>query len=115
MRPVLVSSVGYLAIKRKPGVYAFYRSGRIAYVGRSDADLGTRLIRSLSEGYGYTHVWCEYASSSLDAYRQECLLYHKYRPEDNTAHPAVTAGTYWRCPVQGCPWSGPGGIPGLLV
>lgn len=113
MKPILVSLIGILSIKRSPGVYAFYRNGRIAYVGRADTDLSVRLRSSLSEGSGYTHVWYEHCSSSMKAYKKECYLYHKYNPPDNIIHPAVPARTYWRCPVQGCLWSGLGGIPGL--
>ena len=93
---------------RVPGVYILSkaRDGRRAdYVGRSDDDLRTRLIQSAKEGSGYTHFWFEYASSPRDAYWKECFYYHQYSPTDNSVHPAVPAGSVWRCCVAGCPWA----------
>jgi len=91
---------------RLPGVYFLSRNGKRAdYVGRSDDDLRARLITSAKEDTGYTHFWFEYASSPRDAYWLECQYYHQYTPSDNSVHPAVPVGTFWRCPVGGCPWA----------
>jgi len=87
------------------GVYMLSRGGRtVHYVGRSDSDLQkeTRYSSSLSD---YSHFWFEYASSPMQAYKRECVLYHYHDPVDNTNHPAVPSGTNWRCPVNGCEWN----------
>jgi hypothetical protein len=71
--------------------------------GRSDADLGQRLVSSASQG-DYSYFWFDYATSERDCYLKECKLYHRYNPPDNTVHPAVPPGTSWRCPENGCEW-----------
>ena len=87
------------------GVYILSRDGRQAeYTGRSDSDLASRIWHSASVGSGYRHFWFDYASSPRQAYQYECTLFHHYRPPDNTIHPAIPAGTWWRCPVPTCPW-----------
>ena len=93
---------------RVPGVYILSkaRDGRRAdYVGRSDSDVRARLIKSATEGPGYTSFWFEFASSPREAFTLECQYYHQYTPSENAVHPAVPAGTLWRCPVGGCPWA----------
>ena len=88
------------------GVYILSRDGRnVDYVGRSDSDIQGRLRQSISEGVGYTAFWFCYESSAMQAYKRECYLFHKYRPPDNTVHPAVPKGVNWRCPVTGCQWN----------
>lgn len=88
------------------GVYLFSRDGNyIAYVGRSDSDINARIKSSSKEGDGYRYFWFEYATSPMDAYKKECLYYHKYNPPDNSIHPAVPPGANWRCPVEGCEWA----------
>lgn len=87
------------------GVYVLSRDGRHAhYAGRSDSDLRSRIRKSTDED-SYTHFWYSYETSPMNAYRTECELWHRYQPPDNINHPAVPAGTNWRCPVRGCPWS----------
>ena len=90
-----------------PGVYILSRNGKTAaYVGRSDNDIGARIHHSSLEGFGYRWFWFEYATSPHDAYIKECWYYHRYSASlDNQNHPAVPPRTYWRCPVEGCPWS----------
>jgi len=87
-----------------PGVYIFYRSGYVAYVGRSDSDVHRRESDSYrATRYDRTTDIVE-TSCSREAYRQECRLWHKHRPCDNERHPAVPRGQNWRCPVKGCCW-----------
>jgi hypothetical protein len=87
------------------GVYMLSRDGRhIHYVGRSDSDIQGRIRSSIAEGRGYRKFWFCYESSAMQAYKRECYLYHKYDPPDNTVHPAVPPGTYWRCPDEDCEW-----------
>lgn len=91
---------------RVSGVYILSKNGKRAdYVGRSDTDVRTRLIKSAAEGNGYTHFWFEYTSSPREAFLMECRYYHQYIPSDNSVHPAVPGGTFWRCPIGGCPWA----------
>lgn len=102
--PFLVSLTTQVE-KNYAGTYILSRGGKHAhYVGRSDRDLGSRVTQSAREGR-YSHFWFIYASSPREAYLKECEYFHKYEPSDNTNHPAVPPGTYWRCPVNGCEWS----------
>ena len=101
-----ISQVNSVVRRNIPGAYILSRDGKAAdYVGRSDSDLPSRIKASIREGIGYKYLWFEYATSPMQAYYLECEWYHKYAPPDNTNHPAVPPGTYWRCPVPGCPWS----------
>jgi hypothetical protein len=88
------------------GIYALSRDGGRSkhYIGRSDTDLRSRIVSSGSQG-SYTHFWFDYESSPMQAYKDECELYHEVNPPDNAVHPAVPPGTNWRCPILGCPWS----------
>ncbi|PIP12472.1 MAG: hypothetical protein COT45_03235 [bacterium (Candidatus Stahlbacteria) CG08_land_8_20_14_0_20_40_26] len=102
--PYPINDVDLYVTRTSPGIYILSRDGRTAaYVGRSDTDVASRIKQSSSEGYAY--FWFEHATSPRDAYYKECEYYHKYNPPDNTNHPAVPSGTYWRCPIIGCPWS----------
>jgi hypothetical protein len=88
-----------------PGVYVFKRNGRVAYVGRSDSDVAARESQSFNQAdYDLTTTIYE-TPSAREAYRKECRLFHRHDPIDNEVHPRVPAGSKWRCPVNGCPWS----------
>lgn len=103
--PFSLDYVDYHVKYISSGVYIFCNgNNRATYVGRSDLDVGDRIKKSKNEG-NYSHFLFEYASSPRDAYLKECEYYHKYNPPDNSYHPAVPAGTIWRCPVSGCEWS----------
>jgi hypothetical protein len=105
--PFSVAQVDAAIIYTSPGAYILSRDGRHAfYVGRSDVDVGSRIKQSAQE-QGCPFFWFEYTTSPRDAYRLECELWHKYGgpPLGNENHPPVPAGTYWRCPIQGCSWS----------
>ncbi len=103
--PLLISEVSNY-VKVSPGAYILSRDGKVAhYVGRSDNDLLSRIKSSANEGKGYKYFWFEYTTSPMQAYYLECEWYHKYNPPDNANHPARPPGTFWRCPVPGCPWS----------
>ena len=86
------------------GVYVFRRKGHIVYVGRGDSNFLTRVIRSHRSGtMRYDRkVQIYRCSSPREAYRLECPLIHRYEPVDNSIHPAVPAGSNWRCPVKSC-------------
>jgi hypothetical protein len=103
--PYYVGDLDRIVAAGAVGVYILSRDGRTAhYVGRSDADLRTRIWQS-AQADGYLYFWFGYETSPMNAYRAECVLWHRYQPPDNLNHPAVPPGTNWRCPVSGCPWS----------
>jgi len=53
------------------------RASRIRYVGRSDTDLQSRLLRHVDESpYCYFKYWT--TDSPKSAYYEECKQYHKY-------------------------------------
>lgn len=104
--PFSVTDIGYYVEQDSMGVYIFSRDGKTAiYVGRSDNDLRGRMLSSSNEGHGYKYFWFKYVTSPMRAYQLECEWYHKYEPRDNTIHPAVPQGAFWRCPVSRCEWS----------
>ena len=106
--PFSISQVNSLVDQTKPGAYILSRDGKTAhYVGRSDTNLASRIASSAKEEVGYTHFWFEHTTSPMQAYYLECDWWHKYKPSnlDNINHPAVPPGTYWKCPIPGCPWS----------
>ncbi len=103
--PFLTSTVDIYVTRRSPGVYILSRDGKtVAYVGRSDEDLSSRIKQSIGEG-SYSHFWFEYLSSPKEAFDKECEYYHKYNPPENKNHPGVLPGTNWKCPIIGCPFS----------
>ncbi len=103
--PFPINSVNLHVTRTSPGAYVLSRNGKAAhYVGRSDTDLGQRILSSARQGT-YTHFWFEYCTSPMRAFHTECQWWHKYSPSDNSIHPAIPAGTNWRCPIEGCQWS----------
>jgi len=88
-----------------PGVYVFKRKGRVAYVGRGDYDVVEREQKSFCQAHYDLTTTIYETPSARQAYLLECRLFHRHRPSDNQIHPGVPAGTNWRCPVSGCPWS----------
>lgn len=87
------------------GTYILSRGDNVAhYVGRSDSNLSIRLGQHVKEGL-YDEFWFEETPSLLEAYYRECEWYHKYKPTDNSNHPAVPPGAAWKCPVPGCPYA----------
>jgi hypothetical protein len=103
--PYNLKAISAVVHPGKLGVYALSRDGfTIAYVGRSDNDLATRIIQSAREGRGYTSFWFAYVTSQYDGYWYECSFFHTYRPHDNAIHPAKPTGTNWECSDPGCAW-----------
>jgi len=89
----------------KIGVYILTKGQNIVnYVGRSDTDIRDRFHKSRYEGEDYGYYWFKYTTSVRNAFLLECKIYHKYQPSDNTNHPQVPNGTYWRCPQKDCEW-----------
>ena len=96
----------YEIIARSPfGVYILSKNGKHPhYVGRSDNDLKSRILRSVEER-SCKYFWAKEATSPRNAYLMECKYYHKYEEIIvNEIHPDVPDGTYWRCPIEGCEW-----------
>ena len=87
------------------GVYIITKGlNNVDYVGRSDSDIRERFYKSREEGEKYRYYWFKYLTSPRNAFLLECKMYHKYHPPDNTNHPQVPSGTYWRCPEKNCEW-----------
>lgn len=103
--PYSVNDISLYVEPNSIGAYILSSDGKhVYYVGRSDNDLQRRIRQSASERSDYTHFWVEYTTSPMRAYLLECKWFHKYRPTDNSVHPAVPPGMNWRCPVAGCEW-----------
>lgn len=92
------------AVQRKsPGAYALgtLRSDGVfvvGKVGRSDTDVGHRLLSQVGD---YTHFKFGYCSSPKAAFLKECDLYHDFAPPGNKIHPDRPNNSGWKCP--GCP------------
>jgi hypothetical protein len=82
-----------------------FRRGRAAYTGRSDSNVERRARASVNEGNYDTNYSVYFTSSPRRAYIQECRLFHRHKPSDNSIHPRVPVGANWRCPIKSCPWS----------
>jgi hypothetical protein len=95
-----------LVTSRSPGVYVLDRtsSGGFTthYAGRADEDVAGRLKDHARNGI-YKYFKFDYASNVRQAFEMECRLYHDLNPPDNKVHPAKPKGTYYACPVYGCP------------
>ena len=80
------------------GTYALGNiAGNFLYpdrVGRSVGDLAGRI-----KDYRWQHPFflVQYASSAIEAYHQECDLYHRCRPRNNPIHPAKPLGYTGYC------------------
>ncbi len=99
-----VHLIDYFVQPFRAGVYVLSRDGSTAhYIGRSDYDLRDRIkTSSQTQRRGrlpYTHFWYQYANNAVEAYRLECMLYHKYSPSDNDVHPASPEGTNVSCHI----------------
>lgn len=102
--PVPISEVDTHITRSRAGVYILSRDGKVAhYIGQSNTDIARRIKSQRSKGYSY--FWYTYTPSAIKAYYIECIWYHTYNPTDNVTHPSPPPGTFWRCPVNGCPWS----------
>lgn len=98
--PLTGDGVAKNVTRTSPGAYALGHSDGgsyyIYYVGRSDADVATRLRQHIGE---YRQFKYEYYPSAKAAFEKECRLYHDFKPRDNKNHPARPAGSGWKCPV----------------
>ena len=67
----------------------------IYYVGRSDTDVGNRLLDHAGK---YPAFKYGYSSSPQAAFEKECELYHNFGPPDNTLHPDRPKNSGWKYP-----------------
>lgn len=75
----------------------------VEYVGRSDADLNTRLKQHANVGK-YRMFKYSYATSGKAAFEKECQNFHDFGGTellDNEIHPDRPAGSAWECPYCG--------------
>lgn len=92
------------------GVYILTKGNNMVdYVGRSDTDFKRRLKLSIKELRGCRYYWFKYSTCKMNAYHEECRLYHKYELDKpgigyNLNHPAVPTGANWRCRNKDCDW-----------
>jgi hypothetical protein len=70
----------------------------VRYVGRSDSDIGQRLLNYVG---AYSHFQFGYVDSAGAAFENECRLYHNFGESllDNRAHPLRPAHSGWNCPT----------------
>jgi hypothetical protein len=83
-----------------PGVFALGNATgaafRIAYIGRSENNLGERIKQHVAEPepeFKFT-----YAADAKTAFEYECELFHEHRPPGNPNHPARPFNSGWKCP-----------------
>ena len=102
-----ISSIDLYVPENSKGVYALTTTSQesILYVGRSDEDLNDRLkkhIGEMSKSKKKDYTWYKYkiTSTKREAYEDECRLFHKHNPPDNSIHPATPEGTNYPCPLK---------------
>lgn len=87
-----------------PGMIGAYVLGKsdkssniflIAYAGRSDTDVATRLQNWVGS---YDEFKFVYFHSAQVAFEKECHLYHDFNPPDNKVHPARPSNSNAKCP-----------------
>jgi len=71
----------------------------VSYVGRSGDKLNGRLHDWLGK---YNQFKYGHYTTSEDAFRKECQIYHDFNPPGNSIHPARPVGSRCSCPVTGC-------------
>lgn len=100
--PLTKAGVTNAVTATSPGAYALgyldTQSGvfMIAYIGRSDDDVGGRLLDHVPKPH--PQFIFGYLSSAQMAFYKECQLYHDFRPPENLVHPARPRNANWRCP-----------------
>lgn len=106
-RALTVEGVGEL-VKIGPGAYALGAANRygglnVAYVGRADYDLISRLCDHVDAGE-YTHFKHAFYDTRVSAYRKECSLFHMFGAYalDNVIHPASPKGLNLSCSHPAC-------------
>lgn len=90
--------------RRSPGVYKLMMTpdGPVRYVGRSDANVRSRLLQHVSDGE-YRFFWVVHESNSVDAFLRECRLWHRHvhTIDNDQVHPARPRGCGDECPRCG--------------
>ena len=85
---------------KSPGVYLLgYTANGIFYVqrtGRSDVNLNARLKSAEYSGQ-YREFKTRYCPTDVQAFHDECALWHAYGGSNNPYHPARPAGKNLHC------------------
>jgi hypothetical protein len=68
---------------------------QVRHVGRSDADIRSRLCECIGSD---TMFKFSFYSSARAAFEKECELFHDFSPPANRIHPGRPKGTKWECP-----------------
>lgn len=68
----------------------------VPYVGRSDDDLGGRLLTHVGNYDAFSYIL---ADLPKQAYELQCELYHELKPSKNPQHPHKPADVQCACPV----------------
>jgi len=99
------------SLDSRPGAYVLGWAANGAsqglYVGRSDADLRSRLLQHLPgrelsirlQIFAPDRFWFHYTATAEEAFRIECQLYHAHHYLGNLAHPDRGPDHSWGCPV----------------
>jgi hypothetical protein len=93
-------AIDAIVVERGPGVFALGRADRdgrfcVSHVGRSDADLRSRLRDFIGSDSLFKYG---YSSSPEAAFHRECGLFHDIAPPRSLVHPGRMQGTSWECP-----------------
>jgi hypothetical protein len=83
-----------------PGAYALGYAASdggfcVLMVGRSDTDVGSKLIDQIGTQSLFKFIR---SVSPMTAFEKECELFHDFNPPSNRRHPERTSGTKWTCP-----------------
>ncbi len=96
------NSINNNVTRISPGAYALGRiegnTFYIAYVGRSDSDIKSRLKDHIGN---YSYFKYDYFSTAKLAFDKECELYHDFGSSvslDNKIHPDRPKNSNWECP-----------------
>lgn len=86
--------------RRSAGVFALGSMDpdgnfRVKHVGRSDADIRSRLCECIGSDILFK---VGFFGSAQAAFEKECELFHDFSPPGNRIHPGRSSGTKWECP-----------------
>jgi hypothetical protein len=91
--------INKVVVKTSPGVYLLDATSNgpfdVAYAGRSDSDLNSRLHDWVGKYKYFSAAYCPTAKAAFEA---ECELYHQFGPRHNQVHPARPVGSNAVCP-----------------
>lgn len=90
-------------VPHMPGVFLLYRTNASApaLLGRSDASL-YNAIRKFVHGTDYRYFKFMPTRSGEDAFKYECMFWHKFPEDQRGAHPHHPRGKAVECPHPNC-------------